>query len=117
MQDGLDRLDLVERNRRAGRLEAEQAAQRRALAALVVNQPRVLLEDRVLARAGRVLQAEHRLGVEQVDLAVAAPLVLAAALELDRARRAAAERARVPLADFLRDRLHADAADARGAWR
>ena len=74
---------------------------------------RVLLEDRVLAGARRVLQLEHRLRVEEVVLAVAAPLVLAARLELLRPRRLAAERAVVPQAHFLRDHVDADAADAR----
>jgi hypothetical protein len=42
----------------------------------------VLLEDVVAPGAGGVLQPEDRLGVEQVRLALAAPLVLAADLEL-----------------------------------
>ena len=49
-QDRLDRLDFVERNRRTERLQAEQAAQRRALLALVVDQPRVFLEDACTGR-------------------------------------------------------------------
>ena len=62
--------------------ELEQAAQRRHPLALVVDQLGVLLEDRVLAGAGGVLQLEHGVRVEQVVLALAAPLVLAADLEL-----------------------------------
>ena len=62
-------------------LEGEQAAQRRQLAGLVVDQRRVLLEDVVALGPGGVLQLEHRLRVEQVDLALAPPLVLAAELE------------------------------------
>ena len=49
---------------------------------LLVDQRRVLLEDLVAAGAGGVLELEHRLGVEEVVLALAAPLVLAADLEL-----------------------------------
>ena len=49
---------------------------------LVVDQRRVLLEDVVALRAGGVLQLEDRLGVEEVVLALAAPLVLAADLEV-----------------------------------
>ena len=60
--------------------EPEQAAQRGQLAALVVDRRGVLLEDLVALRAGGVLQLEHGLGVEQVVLALAAPLVLAAHL-------------------------------------
>ena len=59
-------------------LELEQAAQRGQLLGLVVDQRGVLLEDVVAAAAGGVLQLEHRLGVEEVVLALAAPLVLAA---------------------------------------
>ena len=59
-------------------LKREQPAQGRQPVRLLVDGLRVLLEDVVAARAGRVLQAEHRLRVEQVDLALAAPLVLAA---------------------------------------
>ena len=47
----------------------------------------------VLAGARGVLQLEHRVGVEEVDLAVAPPLVLAAALELGRTGRPRPERA------------------------
>ena len=87
LHDRLDRLDLVDRNRlSAPALELEQAAQRRAAPALIVHELRVLLEDRVLAAARRVLQLEDRVRVEQVVLAVAAPLVLAARLR-DRPRR------------------------------
>ena len=63
-------------------LQLEQAAQRGELAGLVVDPARVLLEDVVALGAGGVLQLEHRLGVEQVVLALASPLVLAADLEV-----------------------------------
>jgi hypothetical protein len=49
---------------------------------LVVDRPGVLLEDLVALGPGGVLELEHGLGVEEVDLALAAPLVLAADLEL-----------------------------------
>ena len=79
LDDRLDRLDLLDRHGRAqALLEGEQPAQRRQPVGLLVDGLRVLLEDVVAARAGGVLQAEHRLRVEQVDLALAAPLVLAA---------------------------------------
>ena len=83
LDDLAGRLDLVERDRRAHAVaELQQPAQRGHPLALVVDQPGVLLEDRVLAGAGGVLQLEHRVRVEQVVLALAAPLVLAADLEL-----------------------------------
>ena len=62
--------------------ELQQATQRGHPLALVVDQPGVLLEHLVLPGAGGVLQLEHRVGVEQVILALAAPLVFAADLEL-----------------------------------
>ena len=48
---------------------------------LIVDELRVLLEDVVAPRTARVLQLEHRLGVEEVVLTLAAPLVLAAEVE------------------------------------
>ena len=73
-----------------------------------------LAVDRVLPAARRVLQLLHRLGVEEVQLAVAPPLVLAARRRARRrAGRPRRERALVPLLDLLRDDVDADAADAR----
>ncbi len=69
------------RDRRAAVLEAEQAAQRHEPLGLLVDPAGVLLEDVVLPGAGGVLEAEDRLRVEQVRLALAAPLVLAADLQ------------------------------------
>ena len=57
-------------------------AQGGQLRRLVVDQLRVLLEDVVALGPGGVLELEHRLGVEEVDLALASPLVLATDLEL-----------------------------------
>ena len=72
-------------------LEAEQAAQRHQPLGLLVDARGVLLEDVVAPGPGRVLQAEDGLGVEQVRLALAPPLVLAADVELAvRGRDAAA---------------------------
>ena len=79
LDDLLDRLDLLDRDRRPqALLEGEEPPQRRQPVRLLVDGLGVLLEDVVAACAGGVLQAEHRLRVEQVDLALAAPLVLAA---------------------------------------
>ncbi len=78
-----DRLDLLDRDGAArGRLQAQQAAQRAQLLGLVVDGGRVLLEDLVALRPRGVLELEHRLRVEEVELALAAPLVLAPDLEL-----------------------------------
>ena len=63
-------------------LEPHQAAQRAQLLRLVVDGRGVLLEDLVALGPRRVLELEHGLGVEEVELALAAPLVLATNLEL-----------------------------------
>ena len=68
----------------------------------------------VLPGARGVLELEDRLRVEEMVLAVAAPLVLAAGVEIPRAAGARRERALVPLPHFFGDDLDADAADARG---
>ncbi len=94
LDDRGDRLDLVDVDRlaagRVGVLEAEQAAQRHQPLGLLVDAAGVLLEHVVLAGPRGVLQPEDGLGVEQVQLALAAPLVLAADLELAVGRRDAA---------------------------
>jgi hypothetical protein len=112
----LDRLDLVDGDRLAAGLEAEQAAQRHQPLGLLVHAVRVLLEDVVAAGARGVLEAEDRLRVEQVRLALAAPLVLAADVEgAVRGRDAAGRvRLRVPGGDLLGDDVEADAADLGG---
>ena len=85
LDDRLDRLDLLDRHRLAlVELELEQAAERAEPLVLLVDQRGVLLEDVVAAGLGGVLEPEDGLGVEQVVLAVAPPLVLAALEELDR---------------------------------
>src|SRR5262249_61291803 len=75
------RLDLVQRHGRTERLELEQAAQMPASARELVDLRRVLGEHLVAALTRRVLEQEYGLRVEQVQLALAPPLVLAAHLE------------------------------------
>ena len=115
--DRLDRLDLVERQRLRRVLELEQAAQRREALALVVHRFRVVLEDAVLPAARRVLQLEHRVRIEQVILAVAPPLVLAAPFEVGLGDRPRRERLQVTPPHFLGYDRDANAADARGRAR
>ena len=95
-------------------MKLEQPAQRRQLLGLVVDQRGVLLEDVVALRARRVLQLEHGLRVEQVHLALAAPLVLAAELELavGPLRGPRRVRHRVAGRDLGGDLVEADAAEA-----
>ena len=74
--------DIFDRHRRSHTgLELQQAAQGRHLLTLIVDQSGVLLEDRVLPGAGRVLQLEHCLRVEKMKLALTAPLVFPAHLQ------------------------------------
>ena len=54
----------------------------------------VLLEDVVASGAGRVLQPEDRLGIEQMRLALAPPLILTADRQEPMRQRDAVERVR-----------------------
>ena len=81
----------------------------------VVDELGVRLVRGVRAGAHRLLQPVDRFRVEQVELAVRAPLVLAARRQLGLALRLAlGERRRVAHEHFARDHVEADAADARG---
>ena len=110
-----DRLDLVDRHRRTlAVLEAEQPAQRHQPLGLLVDRRGVLLEDVVATGPRRVLQPEHRLRVEQVQLALATPLVLAADVERAvRGSRSAREgrRRACRARDLLCEHLETDAAE------
>ena len=79
-----DRLHLVDRDRAARPPACSRSRPRSvpSFSAWSSTAARVLLEDLVALRPGGVLQLEDRLGVEEVELALAAPLVLAAHLEL-----------------------------------
>ena len=115
LHDVGDALDLFDRHRRATRaIEVEESAQRRQVFGLVVDERGVLLEDVVSLGARRVLQLEHRLGVEEVILALATPLVLATEFEF--AMRAALGiariRHRVPSRHLGRDLVETDSAES-----
>ena len=114
LHQAFDRFHFVERHR-LGRLEIEQAAQRGELGRLVVDQRGVGLERLVVAGAHRLLQAVDAFRVEQVVLALGAPLVLAAhGQRVAVAGGTVGERRVVAQQHFLRDHVGADAADARG---
>ncbi len=67
LHDRCDRLDLLQRDgRTTAGAEPEHAAERHEGLCLVVDELGVLAEDVVAAGARRVLQAEHRLRVEEV---------------------------------------------------
>ena len=106
--------DLVDRDRLA-LLEIEQAAQRRQILRAIVDELGVALVRGVRAGAHRLLQAVDAFRVEQVELAIRAPLVLAARGQLGlELRLALGERRGVAHEHFARDHVEADAADARG---
>ena len=111
-EDRLDGLDVLERDRLWAELEREEPAQRRQVLVLRVDEVRVLLEDRVLLRARGVLELEDGVGIEEVVLAVAPPLVLAAPVELGLAHGPLREGVVVAQERLFRDHVDADAADA-----
>ncbi len=117
LDDRLDGLDLVERHGRPQPLlEGEQPPQGHQPGRLLVDPPGVLAEHVEPARPGGVLQAEDRLGVEQVRLALAAPLVLAAHVEPPVRVVRAVRRVGlgVPGRDLLRQRVQPDAPELGG---
>ncbi len=74
--DHRHRFDLIDRDRWAVAAELEQPAQRPARPVERFDLVGVLAEQLVATLPGGVLQQEHRLGIEQVQLALAAPQVL-----------------------------------------
>ena len=71
-------MDFLNGQRLLGPLEIEQAAQRAKVLGLVVHQFRIFLEDFVASEAATDLQFVNRLRIEQMILAIRAPLILAA---------------------------------------
>ena len=113
--DGRDRLHLIDRDGRAvAVLQLEQPAQRHQALRLVVHRRRVLLEHVVATRPRRVLQLEHRLRVEQMQLAFAAPLVLAADPQPTVLVRHSRIGVTMPLGDLFRQLVQSHAAQPRG---
>ncbi|KYD27008.1 hypothetical protein B4109_1239 [Geobacillus stearothermophilus] len=77
--DRFNRLDFVNRHRRALRIEVEQVAQKRQL--FFIGQFRILFIEVVIVFPARPLQQMDRLRIEHVMFAVAPPLQLAACIE------------------------------------
>src|SRR5208282_479349 len=107
------RLDFVERHWRPAGIELEQRAQRRERTTLAVNRLRVFLEQPEISRAHGMLQAGDRVRVVHVELAGAAPLILAADVEVAVKVRGHLERIAVPRSGLARDRVEADAGHSR----
>jgi hypothetical protein len=80
--DGLDRLHLLQGHGLGAGPQVHQAAQGAQVPRLVVDQPGVLLEDRVAPGAAGVLELVDGERVEEVELALLPVLVLAADAEL-----------------------------------
>ena len=111
LHDGLDGLHFFDGDR-VGRLEVEQTAQGGPVLELFVDRLGVILEGLVVARAHGLLQLVDRVGIEQVVLAIAAPLVAAADIEGRALRLAVGEGRAVPRFDVAGDFFHADTFDA-----
>ena len=76
LHDRFDRLDFVDWNWVVSEFQVEESAQSAQSFRLVVDQLAVLLEDLVIAGAASVLELVNGLRVEQMVLAVTAPLIL-----------------------------------------
>ena len=120
LHDLADRLDLVQGHGLAPGLgrrpHPQQPAQGRQVAGLVVDGVGVLLEDLVALGPGGVLELEDGLRVEEVVLALAAPLPVPARVEVAvrQLARAVGPGGPVPGQGFGRYALQADALDL--AW-
>src|SRR5690606_6270438 len=118
MEDRFRGFHFFDRDRLPVGFELEQPAERGHSLGLLVDRPRVLAEDLELPRTGGVLQLEHRLRIEEVEFAVAAPLVLAAPAEFAfEAPIAVRVRARMVRKYLQRDFVDANAADTRHGLR
>ena len=113
LDDRRHTLDLVDRERCRARYEIHQGAQRELAARLTVHHRGVLLEDVKALLARGVLEFLDRARVEQVQLAVAAPLVLAAVGDLDRLADRRMVGATVQREHALGNVLESDTANAR----
>ena len=108
--NGFDRLDFVQGNRLVGKLQFHQAAQGGESFRLVVDQRTVGLEHLVILAAAGFLQQVNRPGVEQVQFAVFAVLVLSVHLKGVTVHRDTRKSPGVLLQRFRRDLLQANAA-------
>ena len=115
LDDGLDRLDLVDRHRRQeAAAKVEEAAEGAVALILLVDLLGVGLEDVVAAGLGGVLEAEDRLGVEEVIFPLAAPLISAAPVQDGGPDLAVGVGAGVVVEGLAGDLLQADTADPGG---
>ena len=113
LHDRFDGFDFLDGNR-AGRLKIQQPAQRTPRLVLVVDQRGIFLERLVIRGADGLLQFVNRLWIEEVILALFAPLILAADVERVAVDLPFGERVPMPNLDLARDHIHAHALDAAG---
>ena len=109
----LDRFHFLQGYGLRCRFELHQPAQGGHIAALVIHQPGIFLENTVLPGTRGMLQPEHGFRVEQVVLAVAAPLVFAAPFQVRTFDRPVRERVVVAHAALFCNDIQPDTADAR----
>ena len=114
--DTLGWLHLIDRDRTAG-LELQQTAQRAEVLRLVIDELRVLLEDRVTAGTHRLLQSVDGFGIEKVGFTIIAPLILATHGEHVTVDLPFGVGRVVPCEHLLRDHIKADATDPGGRPR
>ena len=111
------RLDVVQRNRRAGRFQIEHAAQHQEIAVLLIHDVRELLESLETRLLHRVLELADRERVQQMAFAPHAVLIFAADAQL-RVRVARQLHRELVLQDRLsRQHFDADALDPRSRSR
>src|SRR5262249_37222740 len=78
--DRFNRFDIVDGYRLAW-FELEQSAQRAKVAVLLINKSRVFFENFVIIRTDSSLEFMNSLRIEQMVLAIFAPLILAAGVQ------------------------------------
>ncbi len=111
--DFLDRLDFLDGDGLLRPVEFEQAAQRAEVLRLVVDQRGVFLEPLVTAEAAGELQLVDGLRVEQVELAIVAPLILAAGVQRRVVNRAIGKCLAMAGQRLFGQHVQTDALDAR----
>ena len=112
-----DRFDLFDRDRLFREFEIQQAAQRSQAFGLVIDQLGIVLELLVIVRPAGHLQLIDGLRIEEMVLAVLAPLVHAANLQGASVHRAVREGMVMAHGSFARDHLDPHPADARRSSR
>ena len=107
LHDGLDRFHLFDGDG-ARRLEVEESSQCGPMLELLIDRLGIVLEGLEISVAHRFLQLVHRIGIEQVVLAIATPLIPATDIERGVLRLPVGEGGPVTNFDVAGDLLHTD---------